>query len=204
MAYQEERVKKTFGTLKASILIVAILGSASSRLTIGAETASPSYTYYDIKGQSARELSEAMDRFGPLGKDGKRYHGHTEWKITWEYTFTETDASCHLDSFHVAYEVTITIPRWLGYDRSSRHLKANWDKYLAALLTHENGHKDIGWLAAEAIKKEIGRIKVQRTCIQLETMVKNVAEGLADGARAENEEYDVATDHGKTQGATFH
>jgi predicted secreted Zn-dependent protease len=189
--------------MRFSIGCLAVIGFSAPMHANGTDDRSVSYVYYDVAGESAEDLSATMNRIGPIDVDGKRHHGLTKWNLTWKDTYEAADGSCRLTSFNVALEITIMLPRWAGYDRGSRRLKAAWDKYVAALRIHENGHRDIDQAAADAIEKELGAITARSTCAELQTLIDTTAGGLTDRAHLQNRQYDEATDHGRTQGATL-
>ena len=68
--------------------------------------------YYEVHGNSAQEVREWMDRNGPVGKDGRRFHGYTKWNVRWSFRYRPRGASCEATSVATSLDVIMTLPRW--------------------------------------------------------------------------------------------
>ncbi len=158
--------------------------------------------FYDVAGRTAEDLRSAMNRLGPVGKDGMRFDGYTVWYVRWKYKY-EAAATCGLTRLDVTCEVTTTLPRWADQGRATPELRRAWATYLSSLALHEAGHKDIGMRAAAAVRDEVGRLPPEPTCRQLQQAVEVKAQAILDQFRSEEAEYDRTTRHGLTQGARF-
>jgi predicted secreted Zn-dependent protease len=78
---------------------------------------------------------------------------------------------------------------------------AQWNQFLAALETHEIGHKDLSGRAARDVLTSIRRLNT--LCTSFSTEAKRVTDGIVTRLRVEQAGYDAQTRHGVTQGATF-
>lgn len=92
--------------------------------------------YYDVAGQSASKLRNAMNRDGPLDQAGKRFDGRTTWWVAWNFRYAPDGGQCRLTSMSTSLDTTIVLPRWVHGDRVSASLVKQWDSYLAALRRH--------------------------------------------------------------------
>jgi hypothetical protein len=106
-----------------------------------------------------------------------------------------------IDGVITAANITVTdsyrMPRWRGrgYNRASRAAKAEWQRMVNALWTHEHGHRDIGRREAATIQAGlVGQAEGDFTT--------RLAE-LEAAAQALQDAYDVQTQHGQTQGVSL-
>ncbi|WP_426688158.1 DUF922 domain-containing protein [Rhodanobacter ginsengiterrae] len=159
--------------------------------------------YYDVVGNSATTLRDAMDRQGPLDRAGKRFDGHTTWQLKWSYRYAPVGSECKFTSMSTSLEATIVLPRWVHDERASRSLIKKWDSYVVALRGHEDGHYAHG-LAAEKELDALGQsFRVAGACSTIAKAFNDQASAIVARYQALDVTYDRDTDHGKNQGATF-
>jgi len=91
--------------------------------------------FYDISGNTAGEIRDALAQEGPHG-----YWGYTNWYVHWS-------AACE-----ISVKIDYTIPRWLNRDTAPAPLRDEWDRMLKNLWRHERGHAEHGLKAAAEIE----------------------------------------------------
>jgi predicted secreted Zn-dependent protease len=157
--------------------------------------------YYDVHGRTFEELRADMRRLGPK-VDGSSYVGETRSPMRWSWrTESVGGVSCSIRDVSVSVNAQITLPRWTPPADTEPGLATEWARFLAALETHEAGHKDI---SAKAAREIIDRLRgVSGLCSQLGTRANDLAQVIVDRARDEQKAYDAATRHGLTQGTAF-
>lgn len=158
--------------------------------------------YYDIVGNNANELRRQMDAKGPLD-GGKRYDAHTEWNIKWNYRYRPTASGCELADVTVSLSGTILLPRWVDANGASDALVQKWDRYVAALRLHEDGHYAHGEGAAQEIEALAKSFHGSGDCPAMTSEFKDQVRAIIAKYKALDVEYDRETDHGRAQGAEF-
>jgi predicted secreted Zn-dependent protease len=103
----------------------------------------------------------------------------------------------------VSVQVTFTLPQWEPPPAASKELIDQWNAYLDALQQHENGHREIGVAAGQAIYQALGRLPSYDACDALERAADAACQQILDQHRQQELDYDQATNHGATQGAHF-
>ena len=148
-------------------------------------------------GAFRTDADPVIDRIDdPSCPGGYRYTVSTTRTITWSIS------------------TTITLPKWTdGYSDGCDEVKAEWDRFLAALTTHEQGHDQVSEKALTDAQPSttiigVGSDRVEATAVanaQADLEAKYAAEGqrLLDAINAANDQYDADTDHGATQGAVL-
>lgn len=158
---------------------------------------------YRIDGNSVRSIRSALDRQGPLGEDGKRYHGYTKWHVSWTFNYAPTGGSCTITSVGVDTDTVMTLPEVADPHALPDSIKIKWDRYSAALKRHEDGHREFALAAARDVRQRLSRLRNAQGCKALENEANRLAQAILSDVRARERDYDRSTDHGATQGARF-
>ena len=91
--------------------------------------------------------------------------------------------------------VDVRLPHWVRPVEAPADVVPPWDAYQRALILHEQGHVDRAGAALPTVEDAIRTA----TCATAEGAAQAAVEELQDDQDA----YDAATDHGRTQGAVF-
>jgi predicted secreted Zn-dependent protease len=159
--------------------------------------------FYEISGRDEKELRDQMTRNGSSWSDGNKYDSVTRWRVTWDYGYDRTPGSCGADSFRANVEIIIRYPKWLPSEDVPGTLREKWDTYLASLVVHESGHRDMAVEAVEDLTRTVAEMPSTPTCAELDRKIRSLCHERMQKLNDESKEYDVATSHGITQGAIF-
>jgi Predicted secreted Zn-dependent protease len=158
-------------------------------------------TYYDIQGRTLAELSAEMRRLGPK-VDGTSYVGETRSPMRWSWRTESTAGStCTIRNIVVSVNAQILLPRWTPPAGVDSALVTEWRRFIAALETHEAGHKDITARAGSTIEEQLRGLS--GSCTMISARATDIARVIADQEAGEQRRYDAETRHGLTQGTTF-
>ncbi len=111
-------------------------------------------------------------------------------------------------------KTTITLPKWAdGYTSACAEVRAEWDRFLAALTTHEEGHDRVAEEAltnANPLTTIIGMgsdcdrdTAIANARADLEAKYSAEAQRVSNIVKAASDQYDDETDDGATQGAVL-
>jgi predicted secreted Zn-dependent protease len=164
-------------------------------------TGSTDVTYYDVHGATARELVAQMRQLGPKTETGASFFGETQSPMRWQWSTRSNGQSCTANGVSVYIRSEITLPRWMPPPDAPPALVEQWKQFLAALETHEIGHKDISARAARDVLTAVRRLDTM--CSSFSAEAKRVTDGIVARLKVEQTTYDAQTRHGATQGATF-
>lgn|SRR5699024_4746083 len=182
----------------AAIFLFAVLFTGGLRASESLEI-----EYYDVHGSTAQALREAMNRHGPAGEDGRRFHGYTKWHVRWNFQYRPRGASCEVMSVETSLDVIMTLPRWARPDGAPAQLEREWERYNAALRAHEDGHADLGAAAAREVQRRLSAMSGTSGCPALVDEMNRTGRAIIEEVRVRELEYDATTGHGATQGARF-
>jgi len=158
---------------------------------------------YEIKGCGEKELRDQMTRQGTAWSDGKKYDSVTSWHVTWDYEHERSSQSCSAEAFQATAEITIRYPKWVRNEDAPQELADKWDGYLASLIEHEKGHRDMVVEAVEDLTLAVAQLPAAPTCAELDQRVRSLCHERMAKLNDDAKEYDAATLHGAEQGAIF-
>src|SRR3989338_7533181 len=161
------------------------------------------YQYYEIRGNSAKALRREMNQKGYKDIDGKIYDAATPWEVHWNHQIEETPPGCSNVSVKTVVDVIFIFPKWTPSLKVPAELKEEWDRYLKALQTHEDGHKQHAIKAAQEIEQAFMAMGPRANCGVLNAQTDALGHRIIDQYAQRDIDYDRETQHGKTQDATF-
>ena len=153
---------------------------------------------YDVAGGTAAELRASIQQNGPIGEDGKRHDAMTSWSSAWRYRPTRTQAGCAAAALETRVEIVVTLPRW-STRQVGTYLSELWDRYIAALDRHEQGHVDLAQRAVATVHQRLSRLTAP-TCPQLDELINSTGRAMLAEMEKEQAEFDRATKHGSADG----
>ena len=158
---------------------------------------------YDVKGSTPLELRREINAKGPQGAGGRRFDGYTRWDVSWNYRYQNAARSCAIASVTTTVKVTMTLPRWSNENGGSSAVRTQWARYLAALESHEQGHRRHGINAANEVDRAIAVMPSAGDCDALGANANATATRILRRYNQMDLDYDRETEHGATQGARF-
>ena len=154
---------------------------------------------YTVRPESERSLLVAINSASPVHRGGRIFHGYTTWNVRWNFRWnSDRNGLCKIIDSKVSISGTILLPKLIGGTGAQRD---HFERYIRNLQTHELGHFDIGKRAAYAIDSYLLSLPSKSTCSLLESDANEGAYRLLEKHKKIEEQYDVDTSHGKTQGA---
>jgi predicted secreted Zn-dependent protease len=159
--------------------------------------------YYEVRGNSEKDLRHQMCQNGCTWDDGRKYDSVTNWYWTWEYGTEHASPACSADDFSVTIEVTFRLPKWVRTDEAPRPLVDKWDGYMKHLTLHEQGHRDRAVDAAAEFSRAVARLPRSLSCADRDQQVRTLSSEIMAQLNTAQQEYDADTSHGATQGALF-
>ena len=164
-----------------------------------------STNYYLVTGSGTDELRESMHRSKPWKHQGDldRMVGLTTWHIEWQFKVTPTANGCRCSSFTTRTAITNTLPRWLPPTNAPPELKTAWAHFATALARHEDGHSRLALSAVAEMHRQVKELTEDSDCEALTMTLNALARRTLQEFRKRDQDYDRATNHGVTQGASL-
>ena len=159
------------------------------------------YSYYIVRAQPDQSIGNVLNKSSPFRHDGRVFHSQTKWDVNWHYHwFEKADGKCKMNQVSVEVNSKIILPTLVG---ASDEQQNRFNTYLKALQIHELGHVDFGKQAARDIDSGIIALPELANCKVLDAAANALGNQLLESYRQKEIQYDVETDHGRTQGASI-
>lgn len=182
---------------------------------------------YPVRGSTLAEIDAAIERAGPRDpNDGRRYSGACigtleltadarDWAFEREGEGTPVRVTCRLGGGAVEVRCEIQTPE-LRTPLESRAAQREWDRFVAAVQTHEDGHIDEYMAEATAVARELSALSASGEG-RNERAAERAAHAafmrllapiasprrLVERANEAAARYDRANRHGRSQGAVL-
>ena len=153
--------------------------------------------YYTVQGRDYDTLAQSLKANGPKG-----FHGLASWKLRYDYTTKKQRDGCRIDTVKVKVDGEILMPKWADEQAAPPDLQSRWRAYYEALKRHEDGHVQHGRELALLVKERMMGLGTV-PCESMKALTEGEFQRLSANLRKRDEEYDVRTQHGATQGARF-
>lgn len=180
--------------------ILAVLAAAA--LTVGAPPAeladTPNLTvlYYDVAGTTEREIRDGINAQDLRGaNDNVRVDALTSNVFGWTVQ-PGPDGRCDPKDTRINLTLLMALPRLTRPEALSAQERRRWDRYMAALIRHEQGHVKN---ALAQTPKVVAAIHGARDCASVDAAADAALAVLARRDLA----YDARTRHGAIQGARY-
>lgn len=175
---------------------------ALSASRAGLHTLIDSPHYYRVYGYTSAQIRQQIIRCTPTQFIGasEAYSGQTDFWMGWSYNYVQTATACQVTAVAVGFHVTQTYPEWQPAASAQPDLAAQWQTFMANLITHEQGHVSLDTHYAQTVLHDLQSMSAP-TCSSLIQQVTSRANHDVAALNAANDDYDARTHHGQTQGA---
>jgi predicted secreted Zn-dependent protease len=154
-------------------------------------------TYYDMPAETVGELRRAMVMRGPMS-GGRGWSAVTQSTYRWTFESERSPSRCAVRQPRVQLKVAMTFPRWSPTGEPDPETVLWWERFQTGLMEHERGHALISVRWADEIVRELSGL-TSSTCDSLGILAGARGSALVSRSRAQQVEYDRATNHGATQ-----
>jgi predicted secreted Zn-dependent protease len=147
-------------------------------------TYEPTWSTHDVHGRTLEEVARQIEQLPEAGQTHwtPRYHVQ-EWE-------GQTMKRVQVDVY-----VQVTMPHWAEYSSATPAEQAEWDRFVAALQAHEQGHIDLVVTYTE-------NADVMLEGLDEHTAAARWQENLQALQQA-SDQYDTSNDHGRNAGTTI-
>lgn len=128
------------------------------------------------------------------------YHGEAKWNLSYRFRTQPIGKRCAVTSVATKLDLAMTLPRWRPPAGVSTDALARWERYIAALRVHEEGHLEHGRGAEREFRAAAQGVSAL-DCNAAGRLVREHFDRILADYQARDVEYDQRTGHGKTQGA---
>jgi predicted secreted Zn-dependent protease len=158
---------------------------------------------YPVVGDEADELRDQL-RVESQWDAADGGHALTRSQLEVNYEFERSRSSCRLVEVQVSLQVTTVLPVWEPSARAPRDLRNRWDRMLAGLTRHEEGHAGHAKAAAQELRVGLADLpKEADSCRRIEAMAQRILFRVTTRLKFLDQRYDMRTRRGVGQGAVL-
>lgn len=182
-------------------LLLAILGVGASELPLEIDERQ---RFYRVDALDGERLRQQIDAGRPVAGNGRPSHGLLLVDLALDYQLLPAPGGCVLQAPRVRLETELWLPVWQPAGDPDPALVEAWQRMLAGLVEHEDGHRRLVFEGARELAARVGRMAGEvADCGALRRELLGLR--LAAGSRLalRNATYDRRTGHGIRQGAVL-
>lgn len=169
--HEDHEMAQVVARKRARFIVVVLLILGASTISAFANpTVKTNWSTYSVTATGVDQILRQMQQKGPNG-----FWAYTRWYVRWT-------GSCQ-----VSLEISYTMPKHTKRGAMPPHIRAAWDRMIAALRAHEEQHGAHGINAAHEL--------VRNGCRNGNAIVAKWAE--------QDRIYDRLTGHGRSEGVVF-
>lgn len=198
--------------MKKYFLIIGILFlipflRASSVIEVIPPVDNTQCRYYNISGRNYDELcKEIFDLKNGKGSlnhvENKRYAACANKRYNWNADFDEQKSYVRWKNIKVTVNVTLLFPLWYAPENADKAMVTRWEKFIEGVHIHECGHAQIYNDMLNDLKTTMENLKASNK-EELKQQTSAAYNAFLDKVYTRDEQYEISTNHGKTQGALF-
>ncbi|CEK09822.1 DUF922 domain-containing protein [Legionella hackeliae] len=161
--------------------------------------------FYPVTGISEDEVRQQLNNSGPI-INNQHFDAQTLWHINWDYTWHYDNPSqnpCYVTNTNVTVTITLLLPNWINQSSVPINLQNKWDNYLIALQNHEKQHENNAINAAKDIESVLLNSPKMSSCELLKEKINLATKEILNKHHLWDTQYDITTNHGKNEGASF-
>ncbi|MDP3769871.1 MAG: DUF922 domain-containing protein [bacterium] len=185
-------------------VIVLIVGKAPEIVEVAKPTTLYATDYYDFSGLTKDEIR--ANRIQAQAKKADFLVGHPAAliaKVDINFKPRQSGDTCKAKITKFDISLTYVYPRLTSLPNVSSGVAAEWNRYIAALKVHEEGHAKIEVERAGIMLKELQNLPAYATCEEFNRAWRAKASAFELETEQIEAVYDRDTQSGKTQGAIF-
>lgn len=155
-------------------------------------------SFYVVNAEPDMPLSTLISQASYIKFDGVTYHGSATPSIRSKLFWNVDDATgmCRMTRVVVTLRIDVRLPRLFDASDAQR---AAFERFMAPLRVHEQGHVDLYRANAARMVREQEAVPPMPSCEDLQKAAINRGEEVLREGRAADVRYDAETKHGLNQ-----
>jgi predicted secreted Zn-dependent protease len=132
------------------------------------------------------------------------FAGYSNWHLSYNTELHESLwGKCTVKKISLNFQSKLILPHWQSSGAFNANVQPTWDRFIAALRVHEQGHVQIALAQAQALVVALEAMSPLQGdhCDPLLKRVRQHFDQAIQAVVAASDRYDVMTKHGVTQGA---
>ena len=137
--------------------------------------------FYDVQGTDHASLVNALNTRGPES-------GQSTWKLAYQYVPHRDKGACAVASVTTKLELVMALPRWSPPAGTPQELAGRWERYVTALMAHQNARLDRARELERALKPALLALPPAADCAALDAAMSERYAALEQESKARDAE----------------
>jgi len=137
--------------------------------------------FYDVQGSDHASLVTSLNTRGAES-------GQSSWKLTYQYQPRRDKGACAAASVATKLELVLTLPRWSPPAGTPQDLVERWERYVNALMMHQNARLERARELERALKPALLAVPPAADCTALDAALSERFEALERLSKAREPE----------------
>lgn len=157
--------------------------------------------YYKIYGYNSAQVRQQIINCAPKLGGGEDYTGYTTYSLSWRYDYAVIGANeCKVTNVKMGLHVSEVLPAWQSAAQADGNYASQWQRFIANLNTHEQGHTVFDKQYAAQALTDLQNL-APAACDSVSQLADATVKADLTALNQANDNYDTVTNHGATQGA---
>lgn len=179
-----------------ALIVAALVACALGSVEADARLRTTKFTqYFEVSGGTPAELQRALRR----AHSG--FNAETKWHARTDYSWKPTGKQCKLTNVTISLRFDLLLPRLKAGTKLSPDVQKRWNRFVAAIVVHENGHVKLYKSAAGELDRKLSSFS--SACSSIDREAGKINQAGYDRMQKVNDDYDARTGGGAKQGATL-
>jgi predicted secreted Zn-dependent protease len=149
------------------------------------------YETYRVQGDSLAAVWRDIAAKAPRAlRTGLHAQAESRIRYRWTVGYAATAAGCAATRPGVSVNVVIRVPEWSGAAAAPPPLRAAWQRYIAAVLEHEEEHRAIAEDTARRLHAFLAGAPRHGSCRALARQIDHGVEGIMAEERRRQSHFD--------------
>lgn len=158
--------------------------------------------YYEVRGSTLEQLRRELQRSPLRDAELAQATGLTAQGFTMRYETKAAAEGCRVTDVQVELDLTIHLPRRATPTSLGYATQRAWDAMSAAVLRHEEGHRDNALRAGRDLRRRLSELPPM-PCSKLRGAAQKVIDDVLLRLSIREDMYDRSTQHGVRQGVVL-
>lgn len=160
---------------------------------------------YDVTGKTVNEISKSLEAnaIADPHEPGSRYYALTRWQLGGDWSVRPSARGCEVTGGNITLALTMTLPALATTNGVPADVLKRYNTFMEKTILHESAHAEIALQGARDYQRAIGNHSPASNCDELKTRLSDLFRRSFNSIDRANNDYDVKTKHGLTQGAVF-
>ncbi|MFH1146113.1 MAG: DUF922 domain-containing protein [Pseudomonadota bacterium] len=165
-------------------------------------TDGPGFDFYEIRGETGDELWNDMLKHGRKTRGGVAL-AWCRLRLSCRLQIAPHSTAVSIAAVDAIPKITITMPKWTGYENASSEMQRRWKRFYDAVKSHEEWHKHDFQRAVAEVERVVSQLPAADSQQALIAAVDAASREIGEKYDRRQNDFDASTDHRRYRNILF-